>query len=800
MDEGEIFEFLYNEGFIFRGDIGLSVPYTDATIEAAHDRLHPIEFDTDLEVTGITFDEYLLHLQDDRPLYWIFSNTAQGQVQNFILKQAGINPWPSVPELLYKGYGYAQEVLTIKDSVGKLTDITIKAKEAFKVDLSDLTMDKMSAIPQNLKKARAALKNLNKSVTNLTTNIKNLARGVSDRIDSFRGLTKNEPTVLREESLFELDEEAVPEEQEAQIEAEEPSPEIKVEVHDEPEYQPPPEKVYDDDGAFAEAEFNEPQIFLDSGALGENMGGGRAALDISDLKPEALDFYYQYIPPGTELSSAEIRALNKIEYDLYFLDEDELAYRVVNHTLVETQTEFIDISNAVTKEQVIELFQNSRYQLTTAQRDTLYKRWAKMYEDSLKVEIDPVHPEVADQEITEIIETAMNDIVDAGVPQEAMLGIMLESEGEALLESVVNPALFILNVVFFALMIYALYKRLVYTWKAGGVILPLQPPIWLFDWSKLAHQIVDIPQDVVYCFDREKLKTNPSSYFRETLMDFVKKKGGSFPLKEGIEWEYKTTTNFFVYKRDPRQDGSFSFSSLSPTQWFVNEFQGWVQWKEEFPDGITNGQVQQAYYNIVMAMGTIYGIDFPMDLRPGYDLPTVQSQSRVYFDKNHKQYNLSSIWKGIKVPDWDTEFQKKNWHDSNPKCYEFRWNSGINVTLVNNMVAQFRRLLDLKLRTEDYWYLLPNLSKTDEKKMPWRYDANNNEWILKPAYHRAAGGGHSLKLVSSSGIDIPLATGTIPAHYWVLTENDAQKVNDDEPGSESEEDTDNITGNDVRIL
>lgn len=870
MDPSQEISFLnvYGQFILYTDDL----PYKDDALEAFLVNRQQTD-DTDIIISGIPFDRYLLTLASDKPLYWIISNVGQGQLQNFIIRQAGGTPWPTPADLLYKGYGYAQEVFTIKDSIGNLKDVILKSRDAFKVNLNELSMDNITAIPKNFKKARNAIKNIGKSYEKLTTNIKNLAKNISTDVEEVQGLLDPEPAVFSEQPLkinlldivdedLQIDPEIArfyPQSQEpTQEEIDRGNPpnvmeEEPTEVAPKPaenisitEDLPvtgdlPPLTPQEDPyrGLTREewmrrqeasrAAYDQGELSFNEGALGEARGGGYTNyLTIEDLNPRALDFYYSNIPPGihptqadlrfldsidwdlwtnpdalewyivntpwdhynVQLSQEEVQAINKLDFKAYNFDSVDLLSKLETHTLVprpqvyqygqapdvpldlEANAGQVNLDEYVTRQKIIELVNRPNNKLTPEEWKIVIKRM-----NDLDIQVSELSNAAPEAQIESAIEATMNSIVDEGVGAEALYGTLLAEEGAELIASILNPAFFALNAIFFAVMVYALYKRLKFTWQAGGVIIPLYPPPWLFDWNKLTNKSVTLPQDVDLCFDREALKRDPSGYFKQTLSRYLQKKGTSDPFKEGVEWQYLTVSHFFAYKRDPRQDNQFSFSDLSPHKFFVNNFEGWIQWRCTFNPPISPNMANQAKYNIILAMFTIFGIDYPMNLKAGPALPTIDPNDSVkYYDPNHKTklYTLNQIWKGADVQNWDLVLgERKNWHSQAP-IKEFRYNSGINITLVSPIISQFRRLFHLVLRSEDYWYLLANLSKTDETKKPWKYDSRNEEWVLKTQYQHIARGAHSIRLVTTGGVTVPLATGTIPTRYWVLTPQDTQ--------------------------
>ena len=246
-------------------------------------------------------------------------------------------------------------------------------------------------------------------------------------------------------------------------------------------------------------------------------------------------------------------------------------------------------------------------------------------------------------------------------------------------------------------------------------------------------------------------------------------------------FKIKSETRFLAYKRDPRLDPNWGNTSSEDK--FVNEiyntYDGWVYWLYDYnEDPISYYQMSRLYFNTIYAQSLMYGwnhIKMVEDYNQLNLLGTDPYQLNLLGTDPYGMRNLIIP----QMDGWDAEKAPMSTirHLENIEKYasggvfsrdlykSVEYNSGVNITLVGFETAFFRHLLGYELRTEDYWYILPSLV--------WSKD-NEGIYSLKekyvPTYGRL-----QVRLVDN----LPVAVGEDPVRYWVMTDRDELKKNDE---------------------
>lgn len=335
--------------------------------------------------------------------------------------------------------------------------------------------------------------------------------------------------------------------------------------------------------------------------------------------------------------------------------------------------------------------------------------------------------------------------------------------------------LFILALVLFA---YIIYKRLTQTWRDGGVILPLYPVPFILDLSKLApgsdsHFMKTAYFDTLFrdheatLFNRKKFKKNPQK--------FLQKKMKNVELLENVNYKIQSETRFFAYKRDPRLDGGLENATVEEIFFseIYNTYDGWIYWKIKPAEPITHNQVGEIYFNLCMAMAIMYDQNHG---RLSYveKLDGKNMESGDPFDFKQQFSPQLDDFSAHVVPDQHDLVDETEHYISriftlgayDKYNYDYiKYNSGINITLVNFQTAVARKQLGFKLRTEDLWYLIPSIY--------WEKKKISN--IVVYELHPSLRGKYGFKKVKlKDGFPIPV--GEAPARMWELSDEDKEHI------------------------
>ena len=362
----------------------------------------------------------------------------------------------------------------------------------------------------------------------------------------------------------------------------------------------------------------------------------------------------------------------------------------------------------------------------------------------VKVNMDSMIDQIAiDYEITteEVVSTVLSDFVDTA-------GTVLKVVGTTL--SWLNFLLIIIGLIITA---YNVGKRLWTSYHNGGILLPIQPPIWIFDFTDLHDKPVNKLSDVKFVFDKHQFKKNPSGYIGTKLKSFLSS-GGFEPNKN---YKIEKTSEWVAFKRDPRIDG-FDWK----VQALHNTYDGWVFWTHRFDTPITNHQVDQAYWNICYAMALEGGMSKPL-----LDTKTIKSDYIVGEGNSDETRRAKSVpyVNGFNANEADhlgvggtiEKYTSKVLPTGTDaiKYQRIQWNSGVNITLVGMTQALYRMLLGFKLRSTDLWYLLPPF---------WVKNGNLYELMTE---FESVYGQQKIRLVDDLPVD-----AINPHHYWEMGPDD----------------------------
>ena len=373
----------------------------------------------------------------------------------------------------------------------------------------------------------------------------------------------------------------------------------------------------------------------------------------------------------------------------------------------------------------------------------------------------------ADIELTDVqIRTMYNESFKEAFGSEVSDTLVLATDEIALsISGVFNTILTIAGIVLLAFMIG---KRLMQSWRDGGILVPYQAPFFCFDVSNISKERLDSlhGNDFATLYSQHDMKHHPQKYIAAKLKEFLRHNR----FKENENFKIRSETRFIAYKRDPRLDDDWDTSSVEKktVDAIYNEYPGWIFWVWDFNNNPINYyQMTRLYFNVALAQANMFGWSHLKETE------THNAANLLRTDDYAARQMLQP-----EVDGWDAQLSDISWsqHLKNIEKYipgsvwsadtykTVEYNSGVNITLVGYSVAAFRQMLGFPIRTEDFWYLLPDIA--------WEKDSDD-VYSLKSLFAQRYGE-RSVRLTNDSK-KLPIAVGEDSARYWQLTDQDEIK-------------------------